>query len=107
MIKVLLATSLIASSFAALSNPLTVEEQRINKAQSAMPNVLNAFTSQVSSFEQQFKELNDFNNLLKRHSKTTKTPIPESSQKLGASLYHKLNFYQSFQSLISKVMSID
>jgi pyrrolidone-carboxylate peptidase len=60
MIKVLLATSLIASSFAALSNPLTVEEQRINKAQSTMPNVLNAFTSQVSSFEQQFKELNDF-----------------------------------------------
>ncbi|MBB1376666.1 hypothetical protein [Pseudoalteromonas sp. SR43-2] len=60
MIKVLLATSLIASSFAALSNPLTVEEQRINKAQSAMPNVLNAFTSQVSSFEQQFKELNNF-----------------------------------------------
>lgn len=60
MIKVLLATSLIASSFAALSNPLTVEEQRINKAQSAMPNVLNAFTPQVSSFEQQFKDLNDF-----------------------------------------------
>ncbi|MBH0060896.1 hypothetical protein I6E85_06965 [Pseudoalteromonas sp. NZS71] len=60
MIKVLLATSLIASSFAALSNPLTVEEQRINKAQSAMPNVLNAFTPQVSNFEQQFKELNDF-----------------------------------------------
>ncbi|MBD0412532.1 hypothetical protein [Pseudoalteromonas distincta] len=60
MIKVLLATSLIASSFAALSNPLTVEEQRINKAQPAMPNVLNAFTSQVSSFEQQFKELNNF-----------------------------------------------
>ncbi|KHM49932.1 hypothetical protein PL71_05535 [Pseudoalteromonas distincta] len=60
MIKVLLATSLIASSFAALSNPLTVEEQRINKAQSAMPNVLNTFTPQVSSFEQQFKELNDF-----------------------------------------------
>ena len=60
MIKVLLATSLIASSFAALSNPLTVEEQRINKAQSAMPNVLNAFTPQVTSFEQQFKELNNF-----------------------------------------------
>nr|WP_024593338.1 hypothetical protein [Pseudoalteromonas sp. TB13] len=60
MIKVLLAASLIASSFAALSNPLTVEEQRINKAQSAMPNVLNAFTPQVSAFEQQFKELNNF-----------------------------------------------
>lgn len=60
MIKVLLATSLIASSFATLSNPLTVEEQRINKAQLAMPNVLKAFTPQVSSFEQQFKELNDF-----------------------------------------------
>ena len=60
MIKVLLATSLIASSFAALSNPLTVEEQRINKAQLAMPNVLKAFTPQVSSFEQQFKELNNF-----------------------------------------------
>ena len=60
MIKVLLATSLIASSFAALSNPLTVEEQRINKAQLAMPNVLKAFTPQVTSFEQQFKELNNF-----------------------------------------------
>ena len=60
MIKVLLATSLIASSFAALSNPLTVEEQRINKAQLAMPNVLKAFTPQLSSFEQQFKELNNF-----------------------------------------------
>jgi len=60
MFKVLLATSLIASSFAALSNPLTVEEQRINKAQSAMPNVLKAFTPQISSFEQQFKELNNF-----------------------------------------------
>ena len=60
MIKVLLATSLIASPFAALSNPLTVEEQRINKAQLAMPNVLKAFTPQISSFEQQFKELNNF-----------------------------------------------
>jgi pyrrolidone-carboxylate peptidase len=60
MIKVLLATSLIASSFAALSNPLTVEEQRINKAQSAMPHVLKVFTPQVTSFEQQFKELNNF-----------------------------------------------
>ena len=60
MIKVLLATSLIASSFAVLSNPLTVEEQRINKAQTAMPSVLKAFTPEVSSFEQQFKELNDF-----------------------------------------------
>jgi pyrrolidone-carboxylate peptidase len=60
MIKVLLATSIIASSFAALSNPLTVEEQRINKARSAMPNVLEAFTPEVSSFEQQFKELNNF-----------------------------------------------
>jgi pyrrolidone-carboxylate peptidase len=60
MIKVILATSLIASSFAALSNPLTVEEQRINKAQLAMPNVLKAFTPQISSFEQQFKELNNF-----------------------------------------------
>lgn len=60
MIKVLLATSIIASSFAALSNPLTVEEQRINKAQLAMPNVLKAFTPQISSFEQQFKELNNF-----------------------------------------------
>ena len=60
MIKVLLATSLIASSFATLSNPLTVEEQRINKAQLAMPNVLKAFTPQISSFEQQFKELNNF-----------------------------------------------
>ena len=71
MIKVLLATSLIASSFAALSNPLTVEEQRINKAQLAMPNVLKAFTPEVSSFEQQFKELNNFKSaktLVKRFS---------------------------------------
>lgn len=71
MIKVLLATSLIASSFAALSNPLTVEEQRINKAQSAMPHVLKVFTPQVTSFEQQFKELNNFKSaktLVKRFS---------------------------------------
>jgi len=60
MIKVLLATSLIASSFAALSNPLTVEEQRISKAQTAMPTVLNAFNKEVTTFEQQFKALNNF-----------------------------------------------
>ncbi|HBW99140.1 MAG TPA: hypothetical protein DEF74_12585, partial [Pseudoalteromonas sp.] len=60
MIKVLLATSLMASSFAALSNPLTVEEQRISKAQTAMPTVLNAFNKEVTTFEQQFKALNNF-----------------------------------------------
>ncbi|KPW05522.1 hypothetical protein [Pseudoalteromonas sp. P1-11] len=60
MIKVLLATSLMASSFAALSNPLTVEEQRISKAQTAMPTVLSAFNKEVTTFEQQFKALNNF-----------------------------------------------
>lgn len=65
MIKVLLATSLIASSFATLSSPLTIEEQRINKAKTAMPKVLNAFSSQITTFEQQFKSLNNFNDAKK------------------------------------------
>ena len=82
MIKVLLATSLIASSFAALSNPLTVEEQRINKAQSAMPHVLKAFTPQVSSFEQQFKELNNF--------KSAKTLVQRFSFELWESAKHRI-----------------
>ncbi len=82
MIKVLLATSLIASSFAALSNPLTVEEQRINKAQSAMPHVLKAFTPQISSFEQQFKELNNF--------KSAKTLVQRFSFELWESAKHRI-----------------
>lgn len=82
MIKVLLATSLIASSFAALSNPSTVEEQRINKAQSAMPHVLKAFTPQVSSFEQQFKELNNF--------KSAKTLVQRFSFELWESAKHRI-----------------
>ncbi|MBQ4832086.1 hypothetical protein J8L70_02410 [Pseudoalteromonas sp. MMG010] len=60
MIKALLTTGLIASSFTAMSLPLTVEEQRISKAQEAMPNVLNTFSAQVNSFEQKFKALSTF-----------------------------------------------
>ena len=82
MTKVLLATSLIASSFAALSNPLTVEEQRINKAQSAMPHVLKVFTPQVTSFEQQFKELNNF--------KSAKTLVQRFSFELWESAKHRI-----------------
>lgn len=60
MSKVLVASCLIGSSFAVLSNPLTVEEQRITKAQTAIPHVLDVFTPQLSTFKQQFKELSDF-----------------------------------------------
>lgn len=65
MSKVLVASCLIGSSFAVLSNPLTVEEQRITKAQTAIPHVLDVFTPQLSTFKQQFKELSDFKNAKK------------------------------------------
>ena len=55
MKKVLLATSLIASSFTAFAANLTVEELRIEKASKAMPKVLSAFSDQVNQFEKQWQ----------------------------------------------------
>ena len=55
MKKVLLATSLIASSFTAFAANLTVEELRIEKASKAMPKVLNAFADEVNQFEKQWQ----------------------------------------------------
>ena len=55
MKKVLLATSLIASSFSAFAADLTVEELRIEKASKAMPKVLNAFADEVNQFEKQWQ----------------------------------------------------
>ena len=63
MIKTLIATSLIFSSFSTLANlntPLTPEELRIEKASQAMPSVLSAFASEVNQFEQQFKSLSSY-----------------------------------------------
>ena len=63
MIKTLIASSLIFSSFSALANlntPLTPEELRIEKASQAMPSVLSAFASEVNQFEQQFKSLSSY-----------------------------------------------
>jgi pyrrolidone-carboxylate peptidase len=60
MIKQLLASGLILSSFSGMGANLTVEEQRIETATTAMPQVLTAFSQQVSQFEQNWKKLNDF-----------------------------------------------
>ena len=55
MKKVLLATSLIATSFTAFAANLTVEELRIEKASKAMPKVLSAFSDEVNQFEKQWQ----------------------------------------------------
>nr|MDC2854767.1 hypothetical protein [Ningiella sp. W23] len=63
MIKTLIASSLIFSSFSALANlntQLTPEELRIEKASQAMPEVLSAFASKVNQFELQFKSLSSY-----------------------------------------------
>jgi pyrrolidone-carboxylate peptidase len=63
MFKHLFASSLIFYSFSAfsdLSTDLTIEEHRIEKATSAMPNVLRAFSDEVTQFEQQWKNLKSF-----------------------------------------------
>jgi pyrrolidone-carboxylate peptidase len=60
MIKLLFASSLIFSSYSALSHNLTPEEQRIEAATQAMPQVLTAFADEVGQFEQQWKNLQSF-----------------------------------------------
>ncbi|WP_339685835.1 hypothetical protein [uncultured Pseudoalteromonas sp.] len=60
MLKLLFASSLIFSSCSVLSNNLTTEEQRIEAATHAMPQVLMAFADEVNQFEQQWKSLNNF-----------------------------------------------
>ena len=60
MLKLLFASSLIFSSCSVLSKNLTTEEQRIEAATHAMPQVLMAFADEVNQFEQQWKSLNNF-----------------------------------------------
>lgn len=60
MKNVLLATSLIASSFTAFAAELTVEELRIEKATKAMPTVLAAFSKEVSQFEKDWQAVSSY-----------------------------------------------
>ncbi|BDF93482.1 hypothetical protein [Pseudoalteromonas sp. KAN5] len=60
MIKQLLTTSLILSSFSALSANLTVEEQRIEKANTVIPHVVAAFAKDIAEFEQDWKNLKSY-----------------------------------------------
>ncbi|NMR25799.1 hypothetical protein HH219_09710 [Pseudoalteromonas sp. NEC-BIFX-2020_015] len=60
MIKQLLATSLMLSSFSTLSANLTVEELRLEKAATAMPQVLAAFSDDLTQFEHSWKSLKNF-----------------------------------------------
>jgi pyrrolidone-carboxylate peptidase len=55
MRNVLLATGLIASSFTAHAANLTTEELRIEKAASAMPNVVTAFSDDIASFNKEWQ----------------------------------------------------
>ena len=60
MIKLILSTSLLLSSFSTISASLTVEEQRIEKASTAMPEVLAAFSKEITQFEQHWKNLKSY-----------------------------------------------
>ncbi|WP_372762991.1 hypothetical protein [Pseudoalteromonas sp.] len=60
MIKQVFAASFILFAGSALSNNLTVEEQRIAAATHAMPQVLSAFADEVSQFQQQWQKLNSY-----------------------------------------------
>ena len=55
MIKALLASGLVLSTLPTFAANLTVEELRIEKATSAMPQVLSAFNADLSQFEQQWQ----------------------------------------------------
>ena len=60
MIKLLLTSSIILSSFSTIAANLTVEEQRIEKATTAMPEVLAAFSKDITKFEQDWKNLTSY-----------------------------------------------
>lgn len=60
MIKLILSTSLLLSSFSTISASLTVEEQRIEKASTAIPEVLAAFSKEITQFEQRWKNLKSY-----------------------------------------------
>ncbi len=60
MKKILLATSLIASSFTVLAASLTVEEQRIEQASKAMPKVLSAFSDKIKQFEKSWQAATNY-----------------------------------------------
>ncbi|OUS72006.1 hypothetical protein B5G52_09105 [Pseudoalteromonas sp. A601] len=60
MIKLLLSSSLFLSSFTAMGNSLTVEELRIEKAMTAIPKVLTAFSADVEQFEKSWKSVENY-----------------------------------------------
>ncbi|WP_105200914.1 hypothetical protein [Pseudoalteromonas sp. T1lg10] len=66
MIKALLASGLVLSTLPAFAANLTVEELRIEKATSAMPQVLSAFSADISQFEQQWQGAKSYAEAKKR-----------------------------------------
>ncbi|WP_404340780.1 hypothetical protein [Pseudoalteromonas mariniglutinosa] len=61
MLKLLFVISATLFSFATLSRSLTAEELRIEKATTTMPQVLSAFSNDVTQFEKRWKNLQNFN----------------------------------------------
>ncbi|MBE0459239.1 hypothetical protein NDQ71_16570 [Pseudoalteromonas sp. KG3] len=62
MIKLVLSSSLLLMSFSTISASLTVEELRIKKANTAIPQVLSAFSDDINQFEQNWKSLKSYKN---------------------------------------------
>lgn len=60
MIKLVLSSGLLLMSFSTISTTLTVEEQRIEKAKAAIPQVLSSFSNDIKQFEQSWKSLNSY-----------------------------------------------
>lgn len=60
MKKQLLGASLLIATFSALATPLTVEETRIEKASSAMPEVLSAFDNKIAAFAKAYGEASSY-----------------------------------------------
>jgi len=60
MIKLVLSSSLLLMSFSTISASLTVEELRIEKAKTVMPQVITAFSNDIEQFEQSWKRLKSY-----------------------------------------------
>ena len=60
MIKLVLSSGLLLSSFSTISASLTVEELRIEKAKTAIPQVLNAFSDDIKQFKLSWKNLKNY-----------------------------------------------
>ncbi|MFY8275404.1 hypothetical protein AAEU32_14865 [Pseudoalteromonas sp. SSDWG2] len=60
MTKLPILTGALLCAFSSFATELSVEEQRIEKATQAMPNVLTAFSTQVEQFEKQWRQAQNF-----------------------------------------------